>query len=247
VPNGRYLVRFARDVGPCRRAFCDDQDVRFTDRVDAGRRLAERLRAELASDAVVLGLPRGGVPVAYEVAQALGLRLDVVVVRKLGVPYQPELAMGAVGEDVRVLNDRVLQFSRVDAAELEAVERRERAQVARRTAALRAGRAPVPIAGRDVAVVDDGIATGSTARAACEVVRARGARRVVLAAPVAPSGAAEELADAADAVVVLHVPARFGAVGQFYADFGQTSDEEVTALLALADERPAGEMPDWPT
>jgi putative phosphoribosyl transferase len=214
--------------------------MRFTDRADAGRRLAERLRGVLAADAVVLGLPRGGVPVAYEVARALGLPLDVVVVRKLGVPYQPELAMGAVGEDVRVLNEQVLQFARVDAAEFEAIERRERAEVERRTGALRAGRRPVPIADRDVAVIDDGIATGSTARAACQVVRARGARRVVLAAPVAPSAAPDALAEAADAVVLLHVPEQFGAVGQFYVDFGQTSDEEVTALLALADERPAG-------
>src|SRR4051812_41244910 len=199
--------------------------MRFTDRVDAGRRLAERLRDELAPDAVVLGLPRGGVPVAYEVARALGLPLDVVVVRKLGLPYQPELAMGAVGEDVRVLNEQVLRMARVDAAELDAVERRERAEVERRTVALRAGRAPVPIAGREVVIVDDGIATGSTARAACQVVRARGARRVILAAPVAPSAVPESLADAADEVVLLHVSDQFGAVGQFYVDFGQTSDE----------------------
>ena len=213
--------------------------MRFTDRVDAGRRLADRLQGELGPDAVVLGLPRGGVPVAYEVARALGLPLDVVVVRKLGLPYQPELAMGAVGEDVLVLNEHVLELARVDAAQLDAIERRERAEVERRTAGLRAGRRPVPIAGREVAVIDDGIATGSTARAACQVVRARGARRVVLAAPVAPSATPDALADAADALVLLHVPERFGAVGQFYVDFGQTTDEEVTALLALADERPA--------
>jgi predicted phosphoribosyltransferase len=213
--------------------------VRFTDRADAGRRLAERLRGELSADAVVLGLPRGGVPVGYEVAAALGLPLDVVVVRKLGLPYQPELAMGAVGEDVLVLNEHLLRAARVDAADLAAVERRERAEVARRTEALRAGRPPVPIAGREVVVVDDGIATGSTARAACQVVRARGARRVVLAAPVAPTNTARALADAADELVLVHVSDRFGAVGQFYVDFGQTSDEEVTALLALADDRPA--------
>jgi predicted phosphoribosyltransferase len=213
--------------------------VRFTDRTDAGRRLAERLRDELGPDAVVLGLPRGGVPVGYEVARSLGLPLDVVVVRKLGVPYQPELAMGAVGEDVRVLNDRVLEVAGVSAAELAAVERRERAEVERRTRALRAGRTAVPIADREVVVVDDGIATGSTSRAACAVVRARGARRVVLAAPVAPADSASRLADAADAIVLLHTSDRFSAVGQFYADFGQTTDEEVTALLALGDERPA--------
>jgi len=238
VPKGRHVVRVRRDVGPWTPA-CDDRGVRFTDRADAGRRLAKRLRGELAPDAVVLGLPRGGVPVGYEVARALDLQLDVVVVRKLGLPYQPELAMGAVGEDVRVLNEQVLRMARVDKAELDAVERRERAEVARRTEALRAGRSPVLIADREVVVVDDGIATGSTARAACQVVRARGARRVVLAAPVAPSGAAKTLADAADELVLLHVSDRFSAVGQFYVDFGQTSDEEVTALLALADDRSA--------
>jgi putative phosphoribosyl transferase len=177
--------------------------------------------------------------VAAPVADALNAPLDVVVVRKLGVPYQPELAMGAVGEDVRVLNEPVLRMVRVDEAQLAAVERRERAEVTRRTQTLRAGRASVPIAEREVVVVDDGIATGSTARAACQVVRARGARRVVLAAPVAPAGAPSALADAADALVLLHVTDRFSAVGQFYRDFGQTSDEEVTALLALADQRRA--------
>ncbi|MDT4918850.1 MAG: putative phosphoribosyl transferase [Pseudonocardiales bacterium] len=209
--------------------------MRFTDRADAGRRLAERLRTELAPGTVVLGLPRGGVPVAYEVARVLGLALDVVVVRKLGLPAQPELAMGAVGEGVRVLNEAVLRRARVDAADLAAVEARERAEVERRTLALRAGRPAVSVDGRDVVIVDDGVATGATARAACEVLRARGARSVVLAAPVGPEAAPGALAGAADRVVLLHAPAEFGAVGQFYLDFGQTADEEVTALLALAD------------
>jgi len=217
---------------PSRRVVCDDLQVRFADRVDAGRRLADRLRDELGPEAVVLGLPRGGVPVAYEVARGLGLPLDVIVVRKLGVPSQPELAMGAVGEGVRVLNERVLRHIRIEAAQLAAVERRERAEVQRRTDALRAGRPPVPISGREVVVVDDGIATGSTARAACQVARARGARRVVLAAPVAPAGAEQSMTDVADRVVFLHTSTQFGAVGQFYDDFGQTSDAEVTTLLS---------------
>jgi putative phosphoribosyl transferase len=218
--------------------------MRFTDRADAGRRLAERLRGRLSADCVVLGLPRGGVPVGFEVARALGLPLDVVVVRKLGVPGQPELAMGAVGADVRVLNEQVLRLAHVDPADLAAVEQRERAEVARRTGALRAGRPPVPIRGREVVIVDDGIATGSTARAACQVVRAQGARRVVLAAPVAPASAPDALAGAADDLVLLHVTDDFGAVGQFYLDFGQTPDREVTALLARADARPADGLPD---
>lgn len=208
--------------------------MRFADRVDAGRRLAERLDEELGPDAVVLGLPRGGVPVAFEVADALGLPLDVVVVRKLGVPYQPELAMGAIGEDVRVLNERVLRSAAIGPDELAAVERRERAELSRRLTELRAGRAPIPLAGREVAVIDDGIATGSTARAACAVVKARGARRVVLAAPVGPAAAPAELAGDADTVVLLHAPKNFVAVGQFYGDFEQTTDEHVRALLSLA-------------
>jgi putative phosphoribosyl transferase len=207
----------------------------FRDRTDAGQQLAERLRAELTPDTVVLGLPRGGVPVAYEVARELGLPLDVVVVRKLGLPFQPELAMGAVGEGVRVLNQRVLRMARIDPDELHVIERRELAEVERRIADLRAGRPPVAIAKREVVIVDDGVATGSTARAACEVVRARGARRVVLAAPVGPAAAPESLADAADRVVLLHAPQAFAAVGQFYGDFGQTTDEEVSELLSRAD------------
>jgi predicted phosphoribosyltransferase len=206
--------------------------VRFTDRADAGRQLAARLRGELAAGTVVLGLPRGGVPVAYEVAAELGAPLDVVVVRKLGVPFQPELAMGAVGEGVRVLNEQVLRTAHIDPAELDAVERRERAEVERRTAAFRAGRPAIALDGRDVAVIDDGVATGSTIRAACQVVRARGARRVVLAAPVGPAGAATSLADSADQIVLLHTPRNFAAVGQFYDDFEQTSDAEVSDLLS---------------
>ena len=169
----------------------------FTDRADAGRQLAARLGHLRGEPVVVLGLPRGGVPVALEVAQALGAPLDVIVVRKLGVPFQPELGMGAVGEDgVRVINREVIQAARVPAEELAAVQAREQANVDARAARYRARRPREPLAGRTAVVVDDGIATGSTARAACQVARAHGAARVVLAVPVAPRGWQARIASA---------------------------------------------------
>ena len=160
----------------------DRARVRFSNRTEAGRCLAERLVHLRGRDVVVVGLPRGGVLVAAEVAQALAAPLDVIVVRKLGVPFQPELGMGAIGEEgVRVLNEEVLQLAKVTDGELAEVERYERAELDRRVARLRVGHERVPLAGREVVVVDDGVATGSTARAACEVARAEGAARVVLA------------------------------------------------------------------
>lgn len=217
----------------------------FADRVDAGRRLAARLTHLRGSDVVVVGLPRGGVPVAAEVARALGAPLDVVVVRKLGVPYQPELGMGAIGEDgVRVINDRVVRGAGVSPAELAAVEARERVELARRAERFRAGRPRTPLAGRTVVVVDDGIATGSTAKAACEVVRAEGARRVVLAVPVAPADWTDRLAGVADELVCVGTPEPFFGVGQFYADFTQTRDDEVVDCLRRATAPAAGSMVD---
>ena len=210
----------------------------FQNREDAGRRLAKRLAPWHGDDVVVLGLPRGGVPVAYEVALALDAPLDVIIVRKLGVPVQPELGMGALGEDgVRVLNTEIIDMARISERELEEVERRERAEVERRSQQFRGDRAMVPLEGRVVVIVDDGIATGSTARAACEVARAHGARRVVLATPVAPPTAVHELRGSADEVVVLETPDRFFAIGQWYDDFTQTPDHEVTELLERAAER----------
>lgn len=212
----------------------------FRDRVDAGRSLAERLLPLRGDDLVVLGLPRGGVPVAAEVARVLDAPLDVVVVRKLGVPFQPELAMGAIGEDgVRIVNHEVVRAARVTEAELAEVEGRERAELEQRSRRFRAGRPRIPLHGRTAVVVDDGVATGSTARAACEVARRLGAARVVLAVPVAPPGSVAELQDAVDGFVCLETPARFHSVGQWYADFSQTSDEEVAALLHRAAARPA--------
>jgi putative phosphoribosyl transferase len=203
----------------------------FLDRSDAGRRLGTRLAHLRERHPVVVGLPRGGVPVAAAVARALDAPLDVIVVRKLGVPYQPELAMGAVGEGaVTVVNESVR--STVAAAAFEEVKQRELAEVETRLQRFRQGRPPVPLAGRVVIVVDDGIATGSTARAACEVARAHGAARVVLATPVAPLGWDARLSDSADELVALMTPDPFFAVGQFYDDFSPTTDEEVALILS---------------
>jgi putative phosphoribosyl transferase len=203
----------------------------FRDRRDAGRQLAQALGSWRDEQPVVLGLPRGGVPVADEVARALGAPLDVIVVRKLGVPRQPELAMGAIGEGVRVLNPDVLRSVHADEATIAAVERHERAELAARAERFRSGRPRVDITGRTVVIVDDGIATGSTVRAALAVARAQGATRVVLAVPVAPRRTCLELASEADDVVCLEQPEPFVAVGQFYRDFSQTSDAEVIACL----------------
>jgi putative phosphoribosyl transferase len=204
----------------------------FRDRADAGRQLARGLMRLQAEDPVVLALPRGGVPVAYEVAVALGAPLDVILVRKLGVPAQPELAMGALGEGgVRVLNRDVLERISISPDRLAEVEAREAAELARRAAAFRGDGAMTPISARTVIVIDDGIATGSTARAALRVARAHGAQRVVLAVPVAPPGTVDAFADDADEVVVLEEPSSMWAIGTQYDDFRQTTDAEVVALL----------------
>jgi putative phosphoribosyl transferase len=211
----------------------------FVDRVDAGRQLAARLEHLRGPDVVVVGLPRGGVPVAYEIARALDAPLDVIVVRKLGVPFQPELGMGAVGEGgTKVVNDEVVRMAGVSAAELASVEASERAELERRVRRFRGQRPPLSLAGRTVVIIDDGIATGSTARAACQVARAQGASRVVLAVPVAPPESAASLRADADEVICLETPQWFFAIGEFYDDFTQTSDEEVVALLDRAVTRP---------
>jgi putative phosphoribosyl transferase len=207
----------------------------FRDRREAGQQLAAELRHLRDEHPVVVGLPRGGVPVAFEVARALGAPLDVIVVRKLGVPVQPELGMGAVGEHgIRVINDEVVRQARVSSSAIAAVEARERLEVDRRAQLYRRGRPMVPLAGRTVIVVDDGIATGGTARAALEVAPAHGARRLVLAVPVASPESVEELATIADEVVALATPTPFYAVGQWYTRFSPTPDEEVVMLLEAA-------------
>ena len=207
----------------------------FADRDDAGRRLAGRLGHLRGEAVVVLGLPRGGVPVAFQVAHALGAPLDVIIVRKLGVPFQPELGMGAVGEDgVRVINPKVVHASGVSEDELAAVQAQEQAAVRARAARYRAVRPREPLHGRVAVVVDDGIATGSTARAACQIARAHGAARVVLAVPVAPPGWQARIGADADELVCVDTPRGFFAIGQFYARFPQVSDEEVIACLDRA-------------
>ena len=205
----------------------------FDDRVDAGRALAKALAARKdLGDAIVLALPRGGVPVGYEIAQALGLPLDVLVVRKLGLPSQPELAMGAIASGgAVVLNEDVVRYlgGRRDA--LEQVKRREQAELERREREYRGERAPLELAGRDAILVDDGLATGATMEAAVRALRAAKAKRVIVAVPVASGEARDRIAAVADEVVCLETPIFFSAVGQWYRDFGQTSDEEVRELL----------------
>ncbi|MBH1937521.1 phosphoribosyltransferase [Streptomyces sp. AV19] len=217
--------------------------MRFDDRVDAGRRLAARLAHLRGEHPVVLGLPRGGVPVAFQVAHALGAPLDVIIVRKLGVPYHRELGFGALGEGgVRVVRDDIMRMSRVDEDDLAEVQRDEQVQLERQAEKFRGGRSRIPLEGRTVIVVDDGIATGSTASAACKVARAQGADRVVLAVPVASPDAVEALRSEADELVYLDAPPLFSAVGEWYRDFSQTEDDEVVALLnrdTTASEHPA--------
>ena len=204
----------------------------FINRVDAGRRLALRLEHLRGQDLVVVGLPRGGVPVAAEVAQALAAPLDVIIVRKIGVPWQPELGMGAVGEDgARVINLDVVRIASVSEKDLVAVEKREVVEVERRAKQFRGDRARIPLAGKTVVVIDDGIATGSTAKAACQIARARGAKRVVLAVPVAPADWNERMIDDADELVCVETPENFLGVGQWYSDFSQTTDDEVLLCL----------------
>ncbi len=207
----------------------------FSDRRDAGRQLAQMVGHLAGAETIVLGLPRGGVPVAAEVAKTLDAPMDVIVVRKLGVPGHEELAMGAIGEGgVKVIHSDVVDPLGISAEEIRAVERREAIELERRVEAFRGGGEAPEVAGRQVVIVDDGIATGSTIRAACQVARAQGAARVVIAVPVAPSGWEQRLADVADELICVSAPRRFGAIGAFYRDFRQTSDEEVTALLATA-------------
>jgi predicted phosphoribosyltransferase len=209
----------------------------FEDRQDAGRQLAEHLTDELshpgAEPPVVVGLARGGVAVAAEVADRLQAPLEVLIARKIGVPWQPELGVGAIAEGgVQVLNDALIAELGLDDAAIAEVVAREGRELQRRVDRYRAGREPVPMAGRTVIVVDDGLATGYTAWAGILAARARGAARVVLAVPVAPPDSVEALAKVADRVVAPLQPTFFMAIGEFYRDFSQTTDEDVISILA---------------
>jgi predicted phosphoribosyltransferase len=215
---------------------------RFRDRTQAGRMLAERLSKRYAGrdDVVVLALPRGGVPVGYEIARALGAPLDVLVVRKLGLPQQPELAMGAIATGgVRVLNDEIARL--VDAQTLERVAEREGQELERRERAFRGDRPAAAVRGRTVILVDDGVATGSTMRAAIGSLLQRGIERLVVAVPTAPPQTIEALEDEVDEVVCLMMPEPFLAIGRWYEDFAQLSDAEVKSLLDRATRGTAGD------
>jgi putative phosphoribosyl transferase len=207
----------------------------FADRSEAGRRLAAVLAGYRNEACVVLALPRGGVPVAAEVATALSAPLDLILVRKIGVPAQPELAMGAVvdgGKPIVVRNDDVIAITGISAAEFRAVCDRELAEIERRRSLYLGGRPAADVAGRVAIVIDDGVATGATTRAALRAIRARHPRRLVLAVPVAPTSSLDELGAEADEVVCLESHEPFGAIGWFYDDFSQVPDEEVTRILA---------------
>ena len=212
---------------------------RFTDRSDAGRQLAAALARQLeASGAMVLGLPRGGIPVAAEIARTLRLPLDVLCVRKLGVPFQRELAMGAVASGGAVVrNEDVLAMVPAGEAEFERVLAEERAELARRERRYRGAGTPLQVAGRAVILVDDGLATGATMEAGVRALRLLHAREIIVAVPVGSPEACKRIEAVADRVVCLRSPDWFSAVGEWYERFDQTSDEEVTELLEEARER----------
>lgn len=210
----------------------------FDDRRDAGRQLAARLDHLAGQSPVVLGLPRGGVPVAFEVAAHLRAPLDVFVVRKLGVPGHEELAMGALASGgLRVLNEDVVRMLRIPEAWIDAAAEREQREIERRERRYRGGAGMQPIEGRVVVLVDDGIATGATMRAAAMALRRMSPRRLIIAVPVGAPSSCEEMARHADEMICLEQPASFFGVGQWYRDFSQTTDDEVRRLLLEARER----------
>jgi putative phosphoribosyl transferase len=211
----------------------------FRDRRDAGRQLAAQLADyRRVPRLLVLGLPRGGVPVAFEVARALDAELDVLVVRKLGLPQQPELAVGAIASGgAVVLNPGVIRAAGLTDADIEAIAGPERLELARRERLYRGDRAPPDVRGRVVVVVDDGLATGASMQAAVAALRSLHPTKIVVAVPVAPPGVADEFLGTVDDFVCVETPRDFNSVGWWYLDFGQTPDAEVRALLATARQR----------
>jgi predicted phosphoribosyltransferase len=206
----------------------------FKNRIDAGQRLARALAGYKGDPVVVLALPRGGVPVAAEVAAALNAPLDLVLVRKIGYPQQPELAMGAVvdgADPIIVRNEDVIRITGVSEAEFDEVCQQELAEIERRRARYLGSRPPVELSGRTAIVIDDGLATGATMRAALRALRKRAPRKIVLAVPVAPTETLEEMRDDADEIVCLEAFDFFGAIGAYYSDFRQVSDDELTDTL----------------
>jgi putative phosphoribosyl transferase len=204
----------------------------FADRREAGERLAAELAHLRGEDVVVLGIPRGGVEVAAVVAQALGAPLDVIIPRKIGAPGNPELGLGAVADDVEVLDHHLIRVLNVSEDYLRTEIAAQRDEIARRASAYRSGRSPVDLSGKVAVIVDDGVATGGTAVAALRWARAKGAKKVVLAVPVAPVDAARRLQAEADDIHVLATPEPFFAVGQWYGSFPQVSDARVVELLS---------------
>jgi putative phosphoribosyl transferase len=212
----------------------------FPNRAEAGRVLAEKLEKYRGRhDVIVLGLPRGGVPVAYEVAKQLGVSLDVFIVRKLGVPGFEELAAGAIASGgVRVLNEDVVQALPNADEIIDSVTAKERIELERREQSYRDGRPSPELRGRTVILIDDGLATGATMRAAVKALRQRGVAKIVVAVPVGPPETCREFEDEADEVVCATAPEFFQAVGQYYEDFSQTTDDEVRELLGRAAQNP---------
>jgi len=215
----------------------------FRDRIDAGEQLARALSEYKGRDAAVLALPRGGVPVAAEIAKVLSAPLDLILVRKIGAPFQPELAIGAVVDGASptiVRNEDLIRESGVSEKEFAGICAREQQEIERRRREYLAGRAPLDPKGKVAIVVDDGLATGATMRAALRATRARGPSELVMAVPVAPRDALEGFAKEADRIVCLDTPEPFGAVGYFYRNFDPVGDEEVMALLRQYAPKPAG-------
>jgi putative phosphoribosyl transferase len=210
-------------------------NARFKDRKDAGRILADKLsKYTNHPNAVVLALPRGGVPVAYEVAQELGLPLDVLIVRKLGVPNHEELAMGAIASGgIRFLNRSVIESLRILPETLEAVEQREALELMRRESIYRGNRSPIQVEGRIVILIDDGIATGSTMRVAIQLLRAQHVQKIIVATPAAPPSAKWEIEPLVDEFIAVVLPPDFYGVGQFYEDFAQMDDDTIYELVQM--------------